>query len=297
MKKKKLLRMLILALVLVLTVAASGCGSDTDNNPADDNPPDDPVINDPVIDDPVEDDSIHVSSTEELIKAIGPGAKIFVEPGYYNMSEYIEKVWADEGEGWNDSHEYVQIQECFDGAELLVHNVDEMTITGGTDNFGDTELVVNPRYAGVLTFNNCNDLEISNMTMGHTDRGDCAGNVINLVGCSNVKLDNMDLYGCGVYGLQTEYFCGDVLVTDSTIRDCEYGPLNINGGKGKVELRNCTLTGSNGGGWYEASDTSQLHFYDCSFGEWESNMWYFYENIVAENCEWSEITQYPDYGW
>ena len=38
-------------------------------------------------------DFTHVSTTEELLEAIRPGAQILVEPGYYNLSEYIENVW------------------------------------------------------------------------------------------------------------------------------------------------------------------------------------------------------------
>ncbi len=37
-------------------------------------------------------------------------------------------------------------------------------------------------------------------------------------------------------------------------------------------------------------------FNGCVFGEAESNCWYFDEEAEFINCEWSEITEYPDYG-
>ncbi|MBQ4650627.1 MAG: right-handed parallel beta-helix repeat-containing protein [Firmicutes bacterium] len=301
MKKKNLLRMLILALVLVLAVAASGCGGETGNNP-EDNPPDDPVINDPVdndpvIDNPVEDDSIHVSSTEELFAAIAPGAKIVIEPGYYNMSEFVETFDHESMVTWNQENPYIRLEECFDGNDVFIRNVDGLSIAGGGENFSDTEIVVEPRYAAILSFENCKDIEISNITMGHTMQSDCSGNVLNFFGCDNVNLDKADLYGCGVIGINAKQNCGDITVTDSIIRDCSYGPIEIAECQGRYEFRNCVFKGSMGGGYYEKSGSSELCFYDCEFGSEETNIWYFYEDIVAENCEWGEITQYPDYGW
>ena len=299
MKKKKLFRMFILALALVLTVAASGCGSDTGNNPVD-NPPDDPVINDPVDNNPVdnnpvEDKAIRVSSTEELLAAIAPDAEIIIEPGYYNMSEFVETFDYDAIEEWNGQNRYVQIEECFDGNDIIIQNVSGLSITGGGEAYGDTELVVEPRYAAILTFDNCADISLTNITMGHTMESDCAGNVLNFYDCEGAALTSMDLYGCGVYGISVRKNWGDIIVTDSIIRDCAYGSVDICESEGKCEFRNCVFTGSYGGGYFEKTENSELCFYNCQFGESESNTWYFNEDIIAEDCIWSEITSYPDY--
>ena len=92
----------------------------------------------------------HVGTTEELLEAIRPGARIFVEPGYYNLSEYIENVWEQEGMKWNDSHPYVKLEECYDGVEIVVENVDDLKIKGYEKNPWNTELVADPRYAAIF---------------------------------------------------------------------------------------------------------------------------------------------------
>ncbi len=50
---------------------------------------------------------IHVDNMEDFVEAIGPGARIRLEPGKYLLSDYLEKVWNAEGEDWNRRHNYV----------------------------------------------------------------------------------------------------------------------------------------------------------------------------------------------
>ena len=126
---------------------------------------------------------IHVSSTEEFLDAIAPGVTIFVEPGYYNMSEYLEEVQTWKGYDWNAEHPYVKLEYCYDGVEVVIKNADDLTIMGDAESLAQTEIVVEPRYAAVLTFFNCCDLNLSFLTMGHTETGACSGNVLNFYGC------------------------------------------------------------------------------------------------------------------
>ena len=236
----------------------------------------------------------HVSSTEELLEAIRPDVEIVLEPGYYNMSEYLEEVWATEGESWNERHPYVQLQECYDGVEVLIRRVDTMSIWGNNEDL--TEIVVDPRYAAVLNFEECYDITLSGLTMGHTETGDCSGNVLNFYRCRDIQLSAMDLYGCGVYGLGCYDGTGELYVYSSTIRDCAYGSMEIYSGMGRFEFRNCSLTGSNAFSYYEPSDYSELAFYECVFGDKETSYFMFREDIIAEDCVWSDNYEYPEYG-
>jgi hypothetical protein len=208
----------------------------------------------------------------------------------------LDKVWEEEGELWNANHEYVQIRECFDGLELLIQNVDNLTIIGGSEDFAETEIVTEPRYATVLDFYQCTDVEMGQFTIGHTEYSECEGDVLDFSACSDVKLYDMDIYGCGLYGIGAMEDCGNISVNDTIIRDCSNGPLWLVGGTGTYEFTSCRLTGSWGGGYYESSDASALRFVECEFGESESNKWYFNEEAEFVDCVWSEITQYPDYG-
>ena len=236
-----------------------------------------------------------MNSVEALLDAIAPGVRIVVAPGYYNLSDYVEDTWAQEGESWNDAHTYVRLQEAYDGVEVVIQNADNLSIVGESDNAADTEIVTDPRYATVLLFHNCQNLYLSSMTIGHTELGDCMGDVLYFEHCPNTMISNMDLYGCGMYGISAFGYVGEFLICDTTIRDCSYGSIYFFQCEGDVIFQNCTLTGSLGGGYYEPGDPSTLSFYSCTFGTNETNCWYFYDNILTQDCVWSEITMYPDY--
>lgn len=274
-----------LAMILIFSMAVfTGCKSD---EPA---TPDGP-------DEPESDAVINVGSTEELLDAIESGARIVIAPGYYNMSEYIDTALEQEGEAWNERHPNVRIESCYDGAEITILNVNDMQICGGGQNMADTELVIDAAYGAILNFENCNNVVLSSMTMGHTVLADCAGNVVNFFACSDIELDSVDLYGCGVFGIAAYDGTSNMHVNNSVIRDCSYGPFSIIEGKGTYEFRDCSMTGSYGGGNFEKSRENKLEFYNCSFGQEESNTWLFRDEIYTEDCAWTEPSIYPDYGY
>ena len=245
-------------------------------------------------DEDIDGEFISVNTAEALIEAIQPGAKIVIEPGYYNLSDYMNEVWEQGGEDWNARHEYVEILECFEGVELSIKKVNNLEIRGRSAE-DITELVIEPRHGTVMNFGTCSDVKLSNLTMGHTETGYCSGNVVNLYACENIELRDMDLYGCGEVGIECGDGTGDVFVYNSVIHDCSTGPFYIYSGVGKFEFYDCILENSNGGGYYDGAGRSSLSFYRCSFGEEESNVWAFQDNIYTEDCSWSEITRYPDY--
>ena len=235
--------------------------------------------------------NVSVSTTEEFLNAVSPNTKIIIKDGFYNMSDYIKS------KGQNFTHKFIRFDECFDGNEIFIENISFLKISGGTEKFSDTELVVTPRYAGVLNFENCNNVEISNLTIGHVEAGECSGNVLNLSDCSDITINNCDLYGCGVYGIGANNGTGNVYVNNSIIRDCSQGPMNIVGAKGVYEFSDCILKDSDSFGCFEKTDDCSLTFRNCTFGYWETSYFMFLEDITAENCTWSEDYIYPEYGY
>ena len=311
-RKSNLYAGIMLLLVVLLLSVLSGCGGggnqNTDGNPAgvdtpaisdagneETSPPEDSGEEEKHDPTPTEGDTVTASSIEELLEAIGPNVGIMIEPGYYNLSEYIEDVWEQEGESWNERHPYVQLRDCYDGVEVVIRRVEGLSIFG--DNESLTEIVVDPRYAQVLNFEECHDLTLSGLTMGHTETGDCAGNVLDFYNCRDIHLSAMDLYGCGVYGIGCYDGTGELYVYSSTIRDCSYGALQIYDGNGCFEFRNCMLTGSDGYDHYEKSPWSDLAFYECVFGDNETSYYMFLEDVYTEDCIWSENYIYPEYGY
>ena len=238
---------------------------------------------------------VEVDNVEDFLEAIQPGATIKIKPGYYNLSDYIEKIWSEQGEEWNQKHPYVELYECWDGGiEVAIQDVQDLSVFADLEGAVVTELVVETRAGAVLNFEDCNNIFLHGLTMGHTQDGACDSSVISFRNTSNVYLTAMDLYGCGMYGFDAMYGSGNIYVQSCTIRDCEYGPFYIMDAKGKYEFRNCWLSGSNGGGYYESADGAELSFVECNFGEKESNRWYFDENANFTDCYWEEITEYPD---
>jgi len=211
------------------------------------------------------------------------------------MSEYLEEVSMRKDYDWDAEHPYVTLEYCYDGVEVVIKNTDDLTIMGDAESLADTEIVVEPRYAAVLTFYNCCNLNLSFLTMGHTETGECSGNVLNFYGCKNITLSAMDLYGCGVYAIETAKGTGDLYVYGSTLRDCSEGSLFITEALGEFEFHDCSFTGSYSGGYYENSADCELYFYNCIFGEEETNTWCFWKDIHTIDCIWSEVTEYPDY--
>lgn len=241
------------------------------------------------------DNAIHVQDVRALLEAIEPGADIVLEPGSYNMSGFLENLSEQEVAAWNGSHDYVELRDCFDGREVVVRDVVDLYIAGGSENATDIELLVDPRYATVLNFSNCDYLILANLTIGHTQLGTCEGDVLGFDESQFVELFNLDLFGCGVTGINAGAGSGDFYVHQCTIRDCEFGPFKIEDCQGEFTFQDCVLTGSGWGGYYLDTRDTQLSFYNCSFGQNESNAWYFRDDIYADQqCGWTEPTVYPE---
>ena len=239
---------------------------------------------------------VYVSDLEQMIENIAPNTQILLYPGQYKLSDTLTALYAREGELFHESHEFLRIEEEYDGLQLVITGVSGLSIASASGLAADTEIVTDPRYADVLRFENCSDIGIMDLTMGHSDTGNCYGDVLSFIQCGDIVLSGLDLYGCGVYGISTSG-CTRLTCFDSTIRDCEYGALELYDAQGRQMFLNCVMTGSGSGGYFSADDGSagEFAFYRCTFGERESNSLAFEAGITAVDCSWSEITSYPDY--
>ena len=239
---------------------------------------------------------VHVSDMEQMIENIAPDTQILLAPGRYNLSDTLTALYAREGKYFNESREFVRIDEAYDGPELVITGVNGLSIASESGSAADTEIVTDPRYANILRFENCSDIGMMDITLGHSDTGDCAGDVLYFTKCNDIVLSGLDLYGCGVYGIGTGE-CTFLTCFDSTIRDCENGALELYDAKSRQMFLNCVMTGSGSGGYFYADDgfDGEFYFYRCTFGERESNNLAFDDRITTEDCNWSEITEYPDY--
>ena len=210
---------------------------------------------------------VYVSNAADLMKYIGPGREIHLHAGVYNLTEWVKQILSEDN--LDTGNPYVMLDLVNDGYEIVIHDVRNLTInTDGYLTQGKVELVVEPRYANVLTFDDCDQIVLSGMTMGHTTaQGYCTGGVLCFRDCGRAALTGMDLYGCGTYGivgLRTD----SIQTVDSVIRECSYGLLELTKvkdvGFGDCVFRDCT------GFDMLCLRESGATFQSCSF---QNNVW------------------------
>ena len=237
---------------------------------------------------------VTVSSTEELFEAIAPNTSIVLLDGYYNMSEWLEPTFYEQGSEWNAAHPYVELVEEYDGVMACISDVPNLSIVGGTSYCYGVQLVVTPRYADVFCFSHCDGLTLANFSAGHTDTGDCSGNVVTLESCADVTIHNCDLYGCGVLGIYADCI-ENLTVTDSQIRDCSANAMQIFDADGDIIFRDCSFFGNDWGISYWSDVPLVLE--RCYLDEAESMSVLYSDNVQLIDCVITESTgmyEYPD---
>ena len=158
---------------------------------------------------------IAVTTVDELLKAIGPDRTVVLDGALFDLST-ASNYGAAGGEYyyWSESH---------DGPQLVIHDVGGLTLRAKSDDAKATTLAAVPRYANVLSFRNCENLELVGFTAGHTEEpGVCSGGVLEFQSCNSVRLDGMRLYGCGILGIQARQ-CTSMDVRRTEIYECSQG--------------------------------------------------------------------------
>jgi hypothetical protein len=167
--------------------------------------------------------SISVNTIKSFIQGVSSRRTIFVRGTELLMSD-----------GFPTGTSNVSWNSVFDGKEISISDVEDFEILGE-----NAALLAQPRYAWVLSFLNCRNITVSDLTIGHLTSGYCQGGVIRFKNCAGVKIRNCDLYGSGTYGFEFAD-CSDVDIDKTTVRDCSYGILGI-------------------------SNSNSITFTDCSF--------------------------------
>lgn len=171
-----------------------------------------------------------VKSVDSFLAAIGHHTEIVLEAGCYDLSTASDY-------GLETGSPYYEWVDVGDGYQLTIKNVDGLTIRGRGK--ATTELVQTSRYANVLVFRDCSDLNLEGFTAGHTDGGECAGGVIHLHSCTQAELNNMGLYGCGTVGLRADN-CRDVAIRSSEIYDCSSNGIQADSTDG-LRVEDCSI--------------------------------------------------------
>lgn len=206
-----------------------------------------------------------------------------------NLSKVLGKASCFKGEGrayegyvepHMQSGEPTLVSESvFDGHQLTIVNLRNVTISGSDD----CHIVVDPAYAYVLNFVQCENIRIENVTMGHTAEGYCTGGVVGMYRCCGMEIDSCDLYGCGAYGLVADT-TQDVTMTRTIIRDCSYGIMQLFGCSGAT-FSECSFYRNREFSMVTVDDRcSDVLFEECRFFENHGLLFDLQSTIELKSC-------------
>lgn len=193
---------------------------------------------------------IEVTDTQGFVSNFSSNNKLVLSKGYYDMLDFEE-----------DSPDKAFKEAVYDGNQLVISNVSNVTVVG--DN---STLVVNPRYANVICFRNCSNIKLIGLTLGHTPhKSDCSGSVLCFENCNNIQLEALELFGCGIYGIEI-VDCKNIKTNGTKIYECSYGALAID--NSDFEFSNSMI--------YDCNKTS-----DCLVGAKNSQL--VFDNVSIFN--------------
>jgi hypothetical protein len=151
-----------------------------------------------------------------------------------------------------------------DGSQIVLNGLVHTDIIGAVGN-EDILITTKPQYANVLELKNCHHIAIRDLRLGHdVEKGYCRGGVIKMEGCTNIFIENVEMFGCGTYGFEL-YDCENVRFNGCTVTDCTYGMFDCHSCKGVVVkntafYQNNCLSGA-------AIKDSEIRFENCEFSE------------------------------
>lgn len=223
---------------------------------------------------------VTVSNTDQLINAISDNAMILLEPGTYDLTQWLmaeDHMKKLRGYSYN-TEEYGENPTgvLYDGYssddfEIIINNIHNLVLVS-KDSSNPAQIVCDGAHARVLAFANCSNINLENLIFGHeVEPGTCSGDVVGMDHTYYSTIKGCDLYGCGAYALSFES-CDSIYVTDSEIHDCTYGCVrSYESGWisfGNTVFRDCRE--------YDMFEISGGHFSfdDCTFHNLEGNMVY-----------------------
>lgn len=174
---------------------------------------------------------IVVSTVDEFLAAIGPDRTVYLQKGEYDLTKALDY-------GQATASGYYAWNACYDGYELSVQGIQNLTIVG--ESATAVALETTPRYANVIAFHNCENISVQSVTAGHREgAGGCVGAVLYFEAVHGISVSDCELYGCGTLGLEL-WDCQDILAENCTIRACSMGAASLDGCR-NAQLKNCRM--------------------------------------------------------
>ena len=188
---------------------------------------------------------VTVTTVDEFLAAIAPNTEIIVDAALLDLS-----MATGYGETKSD---YYYWAEAYDGPELYITEVSNLTIRGAGEDPTANVISSVPRYSNVLNFFNCANIMVKGLTVGHTEEpGYCAGGVLFFQNCQDILVESCGLFGCGTLGVKADS-SKDIQIINNDIYDCSVGG---------VELTNCDDVNADGNTFRDLGG-SEFRVYGC----------------------------------
>jgi len=216
--------------------------------------------------------TIIVSNVQEFVAALGSDRIIELQPGKYNLSERVDNSF----EGEDDSPDGVSWS--YGDGSIRLTGFSNLTIRGakGGKNGKLPGLVIDERYAYVLTFVDCSDIVIDGISAGHSEGGYCTGGVFAFENSSGITINEAAMYGSGTEGL-TLTNVSYVKVANSRIYECTYSIMTVANSK-NIAFENCTFDNNREFDLVNVGNTRNMSFADCKFKDNEGGKLFSVEN-------------------
>lgn len=235
---------------------------------------------------------ITVTTEEQFVNALGNNRTIELGADIHlNLSRILERedwfsgvpgrAWVTIAERDHGDTPVIISEFTNDGQQLVLRNFRGLTIRGKRNS----SIEVNPRYSFCLSFMDCEDCSVENLTIGHTEGGYCDGGVIGVTGGSRIKVLNCDLYGCGTYGVVARD-TWDFLLEKTSIHDCTYGIMELYSSE-RVKFTQCDFFNNREYELISMRGCENVEFNDCRFfANWSSApLFVADENFTMIGCK------------
>ena len=125
---------------------------------------------------------IYAGDVMRLMEAVSSGREIYLSPGTYDLSEWVEYIM--EGQPWDTGNPAVTLTQVYDGWEVRIQNVRNLTIAAQPGAEGPVVLTAEPPYAKALSFYNCDEVSLVGMTLGSDFVSTDDSSTVRLIGCT-----------------------------------------------------------------------------------------------------------------
>lgn len=188
---------------------------------------------------------VTVTTVDEFLAAIAPNTEIIVDATLFDLST---------SKGYGEAKtDYYYWAEVYDGPELYITAVSNLTIRGASEDHTVNVISSVPRYSNVLNFFNCSNIMVKGLTAGHTEEpGYCQGGVLFFLNCQDILVEDCGLFGCGTLGVKADS-SKNIQIINNDIYDCSVGG---------VELTNCDDVNVDGNTFRDLGG-SEFRVYGC----------------------------------